>query len=73
MDLRIPSGLFFLATGLIVASMGIFAPGTRAPLTEGNVNLCAGLAMLIFGGILLLLAQRARPAGVGPGDGREDD
>jgi hypothetical protein len=60
MDLRIPSGVFFLAMGLIVVSVGIFAPALRAPLTEVNVNLYAGVAMLIFGGILLLLAQRAR-------------
>ena len=64
MDLRIPSGVFFLAMGLIVASVGIFAPGVRAPLTEVNVNLYAGVAMLIFGGVLLLVAWRARAAGV---------
>ena len=62
MDLRFPSGFFFLATGLIVASVGLFAPGTRAPLTEVNVNLYAGIVMLIFGALLLLLALRARPA-----------
>ena len=62
MDLRIPSGFFFLALGLIVVSVGVLAPGTRAPLTEVNVNLYAGSAMLIFGVILLLLARRARPA-----------
>jgi hypothetical protein len=60
MDLRIPSGFFFLAVGLLVASVGIFAPGVRAPLTEVSVNLCAGIAMLAFGGVLLLLARRAR-------------
>jgi hypothetical protein len=64
MDLRIPSGVFFWAMGLIVASVGIFAPGVRAPLTEVNVNLYAGVAMLIFGGVLLLVAWRARAAGV---------
>jgi hypothetical protein len=62
MDLRLPSGIFFLVLGILVASVGIFAPGTRAPLTEVNVNLYAGLVMLIFGGFLLLLARRARRA-----------
>ena len=62
MDLRLPSGIFFLVLGILVASVGIFAPGTRAPLTEVNVNLYAGLAMLIFGGLLLLLARRAHRA-----------
>jgi hypothetical protein len=60
MDLRIPSGFYFLVVGMLVASVGILAPGTRAPLTEVNVNLYAGVAMLAFGGILLLLAWRAR-------------
>lgn len=60
MDLRIPSGFFFLGVGLLVASVGVFAPATRAPLTQVNVNLYAGIAMVIFGGILLLLARRAQ-------------
>jgi hypothetical membrane protein len=60
MDLRVPSGLFFALLGLIVGLVGIFSPGTRAPLAEVNVNLYAGIAMLAFGAILLLLARRAR-------------
>jgi hypothetical protein len=38
--------------------MGIFAPGTRAPLTTVNVNLYTGLVMLVFGGVMLWLARR---------------
>jgi hypothetical protein len=60
MDLRIPSGVYFLIVGLLVTLAGIFAPEMRAPLTVVNVNLYAGLALLAFGGILLLLARRAR-------------
>jgi hypothetical protein len=60
MDLRIPSGFYFLLVGILVTSAGIVAPEMRAPLTAINVNLYAGFAMLIFGGILLLLARRAR-------------
>lgn len=60
MDLRIPSGVYFLMVGLLVALAGIFAPEMRAPLTAVNVNLYAGLALLAFGAILLLLARRAR-------------
>lgn len=59
MDLRKPSGYFFTLLGLILFLMGLIAPGTRAPLTEVNVNLYSGLAMLIFGLVLLLLARRA--------------
>lgn len=59
MDLRKPSGYFFTLLGLILCLMGLIAPSTRAPLTEVNVNLYSGLAMLIFGLVLLLLARRA--------------
>ena len=60
MDLRIPSGLFFLLAGVIVALIGVLSPGTRAPLADHTVNVYSGLAMLLFGAILLLLARRAR-------------
>ena len=59
MDLRIPSGLFFMLLGLILTVMGLFSPGVRAPLTDVNVNLYAGIAMLVFGAVLLLLGRRA--------------
>jgi hypothetical protein len=60
MDLRVPSGSFFVLLGVIVGVTGIVSPGTRAPLTDINVNLYSGLMMLVFGVILLLLARRAR-------------
>jgi hypothetical protein len=59
MDLRIPSGLFFALLGLILTVMGLFSPGVGAPLTDVNVNLYAGITMLVFGAVLLLLARRA--------------
>lgn len=59
MDLRTPSGMFFGILGLILTAMGILAPGTRARLTNVNVNLYSGLFMLAFGAFLLLLARRA--------------
>jgi len=59
-DLRIPTGLFFSATGLILMSLGVFAPHTRAVLTTANVNLYTGIVMLIFGGFMLLLAKRSK-------------
>ena len=61
MDLRKPSGYFFSLLGVVLTLMGIFAPGTRAPLTDANVNLYVGLAMIAFGVILLLLARRSAP------------
>ena len=59
LDLRVPSGWFFTVLGLILLGMGIFAPDTRAALSSANVNLYCGLAMLIFGLFLLVMAWRA--------------
>jgi len=59
LDLRVPSGWFFTLLGLILLGMGIFAPDTRAALSDANVNLYSGLSMLVFGLIMLLLAWRA--------------
>jgi len=59
LDLRIPSGLFFAAVGLILCGLGIFSPGARAALTDVNVNLYSGLVMLSFGALLLVLARRS--------------
>jgi hypothetical protein len=59
LDLRIPSGLFFAIVGLILCALGLFAPGIRAELTDVNVNLYGGAAMLVFGSALLLLARRS--------------
>ncbi len=57
-DLRLPSGLFFTLLGLILCATGLLAPDSRAPLTAANVNLYAGAAMLVFGGVMLWLALR---------------
>ena len=59
LDLRVPSGWFFTVLGLILLGMGVFAPETRAALTDANVDLYAGLPMLVFGLFMLLMAWRA--------------
>ena len=59
LDLRVPSGWFFTLLGLILLGMGVFAPETRAALTDANVNLYSGLAMLVFGVFLLIMAMAA--------------
>jgi hypothetical protein len=51
--------MFFTALGVILSALGIFFPGTRAPLTGANVNLYSGIAMLVFGGVMLWLARRS--------------
>ena len=62
LDLRIPTGAFFLLVGIILSGMGLFEPGARASLTDANVNLYCGAAMIGFGAILLALAWRGRPS-----------
>ena len=59
MDLRVPSGWFFTLLGVILVGMGVFAPDARAALTDVNVNLYSGIAMLVFGVFLLLMARLA--------------
>jgi hypothetical protein len=59
LDLRVPSGWFFVILGAIVFGVGLLQPDLRAPLTDINVNLYSGLSMLAFGGFLLLMAWRA--------------
>jgi hypothetical protein len=59
LDLRVPSGWFFVILGAILVGMGLLQPDLRAPLTETNVNLYSGVSMLAFGGFLLLMARRA--------------
>jgi hypothetical protein len=57
MDLRVPSGWFFLLLGGILIAVGLVGSWT-APLTEVNVNLYTGFAMAIFGGIMLWLSRK---------------
>ncbi|HEV2445645.1 MAG TPA: hypothetical protein VGS58_06975 [Candidatus Sulfopaludibacter sp.] len=58
--MRIPSGWFFALLGAILLAYGILFPDARAALTEANVDLYCGGAMLAFGALLLLLAFRGR-------------
>lgn len=58
LDLRVPTGLFFTATGLILVVMGLFAPGIRSGLSNSNVNLYAGAVMLAFGLFMLALTRK---------------
>jgi hypothetical protein len=60
LDLRLPSGLFFALTGVLLLAVGFTHP--RAPMTDANVDLYAGGAMLAFGLLLLAFAKRGRGA-----------
>lgn len=60
-DLRRPTGILFGLLGLILTGYGLANPDARAPLDPAtNVNLWAGLTILVFGGCLLWLSFRAR-------------
>ena len=58
LDLRTPTGWFFSMLGVILLGLGVFQPGLHASLTSANVNLYCSFAMLVFGGVMLLLARR---------------
>ncbi|MGO9895435.1 MAG: hypothetical protein ACLPX8_14650 [Bryobacteraceae bacterium] len=60
MALRVPSGWFFVLTGVIAAGMGVLAADGRAALTRANVSLDCGLVMFAFGGFPPLPAWRVR-------------
>jgi uncharacterized membrane protein HdeD (DUF308 family) len=59
LDLRLPTGGFFMLAGLILVAMGLVSPESRAALTDVNVNLICGLFMVAFGAIMLVLAWRS--------------
>jgi len=60
LDLRAPTGWFFSILGVILLALGIFSSELRAALTTVNVNVYCGVAMLMFGGVMLFLAYRKR-------------
>jgi len=59
-DLRLPAGLFFLGLGVILCVVGLLFPWRAALAPDVNVNLYSGLTMLVFGGVMLWLAKRAK-------------
>jgi len=58
-DLRVPIGSFFVILGVMLL-IAYFFVASSAPLASPGVNLWCGLAMLVFGVIMLLLARRGK-------------
>jgi len=56
LDLRLPSGMFFAIIGLALIVVSFVSPENKAAMTDSNINLWAGAAMLAFGAVMLLLA-----------------
>jgi len=81
LDIRLPIGGLFVVLGVILGGYGVATNSDAAQYERSmsvNINLWWGLVMLVFGGLLLLLARRssrdasAHPAGETPG-GRETE
>ena len=56
MDIRIPIGLLFAILGLILAAFGLYSMNDAelyARSLGSNINLWTGIAMVVFGGLML--------------------
>ena len=62
-DIRLPIGLMFTIFGLMLVLFGLFTNASDALYTRSlgiNVNLWTGLLMLVFGGLMLLIALKKK-------------
>lgn len=65
LDIRMPIGLMFTIVGAILAVFGALTHGDPMYAEHSlghNINLYWGLVLLVFGGIMVLLARRAMKA-----------
>jgi len=61
MDIRIPIGLLFAILGLILAAFGLFTMNDAELYARSlgrNINLWTGIAMLVFGGLMLFFSLK---------------
>ena len=62
LDIRLPIGGLFVVLGLILGVYGVATNSDAAQYEQSmsvNINLWWGLVMLVFGGLMLLLARNA--------------
>jgi hypothetical protein len=60
-DIRAPLGIMLAILGMLLAGYGLASdPGEYQRSLGINVNLWWGVALLVFGALLLLLVWRAR-------------
>ncbi len=50
--------LFFIAVGAVLLGTGFLMPEARAPLATANVNVYAGVMMVVFGGGVWFLTRQ---------------
>lgn len=64
MDIRIPIGLLFAILGFILSVLGLITMNDPAMYkhTVYNINLWTGLAMMVFGGLMLFFSLRKKKA-----------
>lgn len=65
-DLRLPIGMMFSAIGLLLVVYGWVTRGAAMYERHSlgiNINLWWGLALVLFGAVMLTLAKRGRRAG----------
>jgi membrane protein implicated in regulation of membrane protease activity len=63
LDIRLPIGLLFALVGAILVVFGLFSDKAIYARSLGvNINLWWGLALLAFGGVMLLLSWRSARA-----------
>ena len=63
LDIRLPIGGLFVVLGLILLGYGVVTSADAAQYERSmsvNINLWWGLVMLVFGGLMLLLARSSR-------------
>ncbi len=63
MDIRIPIGLLFTILGFILVAFGFFTMNDTELYARSlgrNINLWTGLAMMVFGGLMLFFSLRKR-------------
>jgi uncharacterized membrane protein len=64
-DIKLPIGLMFSILGLLLTVYGFFTAGNQAMYEKSlhvNINLWIGFTMLVFGGVMLVLALRKKRA-----------
>lgn len=62
-DIRLPIGMLFTVIGVILTLFGALGDRARYAQSLGyNVNLGWGVALLVFGLVMLLLGRRANSA-----------
>jgi hypothetical protein len=63
MDIRIPIGLLFAILGLILFAFGLYSMNDAELYARSlgkNINLWTGSAMLLFGGLMLIITIKKK-------------